>query len=1242
MKKHFYLLAGLVFFSTSMSAQYLREGYINSGQNVSSEKFTSLLNGWKANKKISEDDNFYISRVKPKKRFTNTATQVKKNLTKENDKRLIMWVPWDDPHKNALPDGKFDSEVFSMWNYVSHFGDWSAPLGRIPANLLDVAHKNGVAVSGVAGIPFGSLRNEYANMLNNLSQSDVKDVAAFLRYYGIDGLGYNSEFSGGSWFMSNLQEFHKNLAAEMGKQNPVYENIWYDGTDNDGNLSFDKGLGDFNDQNFGEDQAAASLFFNYNWNGGNLLENSVAYAKEINRDPLYLYAGINMQGGEPRWVGNGRWTLLEKYPISIGLWGAHTRNMFWESRNEKGSNPETMQRSYLLRTERWFTGGTRNPANCPPVGNSLNYGVDNYDFQGMSPFMTAKSTLCWDLNDEAFITYFNLGNGRFFNWNGVRCHNSEWANVGVQDYLPTWHFWFSSKLLSGEKADVPTKGLDAEFTWKDAYVGGSCLRIFGSTNSEYLHLFKTKYGLKAGDVVTIRYKAIGGKSNVKLVLTATGSETQETAYGLRTIDELPNADEWLTKTFTVTNDLAGKELALIALKFENAENLNLYLGECSIVRGKAETPSMPKIISSKLFDYNASGLDAKLIFNMNSNKADEEPVYNSDVKTSLFKVYAQQEGGEKVLMGITTSWAAMMYAIPLTIDNAKIRLGVSAVSLDMKSESEIAWTEYQDLPEYKYSEAIQLNKPVIKPNEDFEISYVDPKHAEGTWEVLDASGKSVFKATGNAVKVENGLSKEGTYDIKLTDAKGIVHEYPGYIQITSLDKGALPKIVSLTANGSKTDISVEENAAVAMAYTGRQADGILSRGLKIEEAGVGFKTNAAGFTQANFATKEWTLSFWIKFNSIPNEMQILDLRAQESGWPWNNWGTFWSQYDAKNKDLCFTLRERFNHGVPEHSTHWKVNFIPQTWTHVTFVMESNGTGIREKVYVNGKLADATKWNVGSGQSGTGMNPQYFVTTNSYMEDGDHTMMMIGKGRHQLAAIDGVVDDVKFFDKKLDDKQIATLMYDNKNTIAPTLFWDFESNADGDGWISAKEGNVKFMTIGSKPGSKEGVQILAPKAPTFDAGCFFSAGNSFKLETKPEWATNLGLITNVTGSDKTGSAAVTYPAHGDYKVTLTLENSFGKDTKTFQVIHVSTKNGIQGTTASKTKAYVVGDEIYVECVEAGNYKFSVYSVNGNQIISKALTVANGNTVKLQLCNTGIYILKVQKDGKTIRTVKLIRQ
>ena len=478
MKKLNLLLLGCFLAPSTLMAQELKEGYISWG--FESQEFPNRLRNWsKTNPKINEDDNFFISRVKPKVRFRNPDTQVRTNITAENDKRLIAWLPWNVPSKNALPDGVFDSEVFSMWPYVTHWGDWNCGLGRIPAALLDVAHKNGVPVSSVAGIPNDNLSGGWKSALETLSKVDANMAAAYMNYFGYDGFGYNSEyyetFTRGR-ITKAIKDFHVNLNRAMKPLNPIFENIWYDGTHENGSILFDRGLIDSNKNIFGEaGSEAASLFFNYNWNRTWLLSQSVEKAKEIHRDPLYLYAGINMQGGEPKTYSTIRWTMLKDYPISIGLWGAHSQNMFFESRGEKGSDPETKQRTYMLRTERWFSSGSRNPVNNLEIDNSLNYNADNFDFAGMSSMMTARSSMSWNLTEEPFISYFNLGNGKFFNYDGERKNDRPWANVGVQDYLPTWRWWFAKKLLGRQPIDVPDDGtgLDAEFVWDDAYLGGS-------------------------------------------------------------------------------------------------------------------------------------------------------------------------------------------------------------------------------------------------------------------------------------------------------------------------------------------------------------------------------------------------------------------------------------------------------------------------------------------------------------------------------------------------------------------------------------------------------------------------------------------------------------------------------------------------------------------------------------------------------------------------------------------------
>ena len=1225
-------------------AQELKSNYIQWG--FDSHQFPGKLQSWsKSNPKINDDDNFFISRVKPKQRFRYTGTQVRTDLTETNDKKLLAWLPWNVPSKNALPDGVFDSEVFSMWPYVTHWGDWNCGLGRIPAALLDAAHKNGVPVSSVAGIPWGGLKGDWRTTLNNLSTANVQNAADFMNYFGYDGLGYNSEFSdyfGSGRLVRALKDFHVNLNKAIKPYNPIYENLWYDGTNERGNIDFDKGLNDNNKNLFGaKGSEAANLFFNYNWNDDDLLQRSVNKAHDIERSPLDLYAGINMQGGEPRY--GSRWTLLKNYPISIGLWGAHSQNMFFESRGEKGSDPETQQRTYMLRTERWFSSGSRNPVNSLQINNSLNYNADNTDFAGMSAMMTARSSMSWDLTQEPLITYFNLGNGKFFNYGGVRKNDRPWANVGVQDYLPTWRWWFASKLLGRTAADVPATGLDAEFVWDDAYMGGSTVRVHGSTPKEYLHLFKTKYALKTGDVITFRYKVKGGKADASLVFATEDNVNAEKAYPVLTTADEADEDKWVEKTITVGGDLNGKTLALVALKMENAADLNLYLGEFSIVRGSFDAPAQPIDVKTTLLHAAKNGVDAKIIFNMPNTKGQGEPCYNTDVKTSLFKLWAKQEGKDPILMGVTTSWAGMFYSVPVDLKGqGKVKFGVSAVSLDMKKESPIAWGEDHEIfNRYEYSDEIKADKSVIKPNEAFTIAYVDPRHEAGNWKIEQNGATVASSNNANEIKVENGLSQTGFYDLVLT---GAVNEngarvnkevrYANYIQITSDAVGAVPHINKLTANNSETSIEVVANSEVTMKYEGKKADGSGSRGIKTLEKPVGVKVSELGLTDNKHA---WSLAFWVKFNSLSGGTQIVDMRYPGYKWPANNWGTLWSTYDPSTGVLDVTLRKKNGESNPEYHQRWKVDFIPGAWTHFVLAMDGNGTDTKPMVYINGKEAKAHNWKIGNDREGDGLCPERYASESWWPEN----ILGISLGRHGTAAMNATVDDVKFFNKFITAAEAAhTMMSTDANEAGLKAYWDFEADAAADHYFASKVGNAKLAHGELKAGEGEGVTTLVPDAPTYDAGSAFVSG-TFQVKTTAEWTAKKATIVSQNGTDLAGTAKLKYAKAGDYEVTLTLKNAHGSDTRTFKVIKVKADpTGINGTEAADMKVYAIDRDVLFDVETPGNYLVQVFSTNGQMVASKAVSVNGAESVRLHLGAQGVYVVNVKKDGKTLRTVKFI--
>ena len=1247
-RKTLTLAAGLVLSVMSANAQQMREGYVDFGKNISSEKFHTLIQSWTPGSQISADDNFFISRVKPRVRFRNEATQVRLDLNAKNDKKLIAWIPVGNSDFNALPNGVFDSEVFSMWSYVTHWGNWTSPVGRIPAAFLDIAHKNGVAVSGVASIPNTTLSKvpEWKAMLQGLGSMDVDKAAKFFQYYGINGIGYNSEFYNGSSVVKGVRNFHAALVKKMKPVDPVFENFWYDGTNDYGNCLFDQGLQASNKETFGDSEnVRTSLFFNYNWNNGQLGP-SVTYAENnLKRDPLDLYCGVNMQGGEPKGTS---WPLLVDKRVSIGLWGAHSQNMFWESRAELGSSDEMKQFAYLRRTECYFGGGNRNPVITPEIKSFHQYSAYNPNWFGMAAFMTARSPLSWDLAEEPFITYFNLGNGKFFNLNGERKVSSPWYNVGMQDYLPTWHFWFADKLLGRTAADVPATGLDAQFVWDDAYFGGSTLKISGTTANEYLHLFKTKYALKKGDVITVRYKLNEGATDLDLVLSAEGSEGTGVAYNLCKTDRVADVNGWVKQTFTVGSDFDGKTLALVALNFKNAKDLNLMLGEFSIVRGKAATPAAPVIdaANTKMLYNSKAGMDAKIIFNMPNNKAAGEPCYNLDVKTSHFRLYAQEEGKEPMLMGTTTSWAGLYYSIPVVNANAKVRLGVSAVSLDHKTESAITWSGYMAPASYVYNDDIQSNKTTIKPNEEFTVSYVDPEHPAAKWEIVK-DGKVVKSGDGNSWTTS--LADLGSYDLKVTGneyaengtAKQTTRTYAAYIQITSVGTGAMPEIYSLTANGSEEAVSLKTGESVKMAYTGRDADGSGSQGLDLKETRFGVAAADLGLV----GKKSYSISFWLKLNGIKsdNPTTLFNVYNKQDGWPKTDWGWNWSGIGADGSIDHYNFRGTDATSNKElHYKYANTKLPVGNWVHITMAFDYNANGaFRSDMFINGVKQTVTSWDRTGGATKTTEpdyeNDIYGITNGMYL--------CIGGPLHQRYGIDGVIDNVVVWDKAVTEAEAKVAMGDLNAKSLPAgvmAFWDFEKKATDNVFTSAGTKAVNAGMQDMVAGGSEGQATLTFVEPTYIAGSPFVSGETYKVETKPSWTAKNATFSEVTGNGEAGSANVSFRTGGDYDVTLTLSNALGKAEKTFSVIKVAYPTGVDAVEGTEMKAYTVGEDAVVEFAEAGAYEVSVYTTAGEQVARKAAQLNAGNVVNVHLAKAGIYVLNVKKDGKTVRTVKLIRK
>ncbi len=1258
-------LCSLMLFSAAAKAQNPTEYIKWQGEN---DKFYQAYNAWKPGQPLypnaAEDENFFISRIKPRERFRHSATQIDKTLSEETDKNVLNWVPIgqaEGGNPNALPSGIYDSDVFSMWSYITHYGNWTAPMIRMPGAFADVAHKNGVVTSTLASIPWavsinatdGGHGSNLAAMYNGGADKFVK----FLKQYGIDGWGMNSEFSTNSTFAHSLQDFMAEVyqKAITDGEWKNYAAAWYTLVGNDGSMYTTNGLGTDNMNYFYKNGKPVSnyAFGNYNWGEGQLSTNKTL-AEGVGRSSLDVYAGMNLQAGQ--YVN---WLALQKYPTSIGLWGAHNMNIFFESRNELGSAPEVKQTTYLGRTERFFSNGAQNPAKKFTIqpGN-ISTSFDGLSkFHGISAMATAKSVLSWNLDDAAFFSFFNLGNGQFFNIKGKKAYTGEWYNIAMQDYLPTWRYWFAQDFLGTEVVD---NGLKATFTWDDAWFGGSCMKIYGTSATEYLHLFKTKFALKKGDKIRLRFKVISGSSDINLAASAEGSETDKQDVSILKASDV-ELGEWVEKVIEVKDSgrkalkLAGKTMAVVGLEFANAQDLELRLGEFSILRGDAVKPAKPVIDKNytKILKYNYKGLDAKVIFNMEkpANMEEGEHIYNSDVKTAFFKVYIEQAGKQSFVTA-TTSWAALLFAAPFNDKlEKKVKIGVSAVGLDGVTESDIAWSDELTVEDDKLSisDKVVVDKATVKPGQEFTVKFEDTNHQPVTWKLFDLDGNVVKEAEGNSFS--HSFDQLGVYTVQVFEGNELKQTIPGLVQVSSTDVGSVPEIKTFTFNSKEATANekTDKEQVNEMAYTSNNSNGTVSQGLNLKEAPITIAPKEV-FGNSLTGRENFSFSFWVRFAELKDGQgyQLFNIRNPMGKWPNNNWGTVWSDY-TPGKNL-YHIVHRCSDNKDHPQNYYDLDLKVGVWTHFCFTFEKKGATTLMKLYINGQYLPSTEYGRERQPQIKGDNTEGWTGTTPVLAE---DFIMFGGSTRDLAGIDGAVDDVKVYNTVLTPAQVkeqmlsSTPMEDSgKDNLVG--FWDFEVDANANGVFVSPTSNkaeLAMRKLEAANNTVEGATKFVDFPPSYTAGCPFVAGSKFKVETSTKWIFDGGQLSDKTSTETEGSAKVTYKKDGLYTGKLILLNSWGKAERTIKVINVGNVNTAVEELTDEVSLQAFPnpfvEQVNLHFAENGQYIVGIYDLSGKLVSRKTLNAYAGSVVAINVdAPKGIYLLRVQTaEGKLLRTIKL---
>ncbi|MCM1292510.1 MAG: secretion protein [Bacteroides sp.] len=1277
-KKSTFLWCALLV-SGCASAQKLAEGYITF---PGSDQLHTYIAAWnngngkiQMNGKDWEDEEFFTSRVKPKARFYNTATQVYSNLTQYNtssksgtDARYLNWVPVGNSDFNALPNGAFDCEAFSMWSYVDHYGNWTSAYGWAPAAFADAAHKNGVAVSGVASIPNSSMPSNWATCLDGVISQGTEKVAKFLFYHGVDGLGYNSEWSGWSPSGKGLIGLHDGLYTWMKNNgNNIFENIWYNGTTQNGSCSFDYPI---NASYCGDLIKSTSMFLNYNWYGHNL--SAATYMKNNGLNPFTLYAGMNQEGSSSD--NGGHFDALSggSRQLSIGIWGSHQVNQFWKEHGVGGTTGIAVQSYYLNNIEQWYTNYWRNPAIKGTLRN-IGQPVVRDQWAGISALVSARSVLNWDLKNEPFYTFFNLGNGEFFNWKGERISDNPWYSLGVQDYLPTWRFWFAPTFMATTVTESQVH-MNANFTWEDAYVGGSCLKVTGSATSEYLHLFKTGFSYTAGDKVRLTFKILGGSADIDMSIrfNSPASEkafeiaTKEGCEAIENKSYTEGADGWTTVEVPLPSIMRSTTINLIGLHFKNAENLELLLGGLEIDRGFAgTTPTKPTIKSTKVLANNYSGVDAKIIWTMDGDAGRNSgtPVYNSDVNTSMYKVYGQEEGGEEVFLGATTSWAAIAFRGPNTDSNKRIRFGVKAVSMDTKSESEIAWGEWCSKGSYTASEDVEIDKTILKPNEAFSCYYVDQQHASSTWALVDANGETVATGTGIRLDVPDGLPTTGGYDLVLNKGLSTERTLGFFVQVSSEEVGALPEVYTIARDNQTVDtddaaVKIELTDHPTLSYTGRKADGSASRAINLNNHWIGARIGDLGIT----ATGSVSVGGWFKFTEIPDgEWNFINIVNKNDGWPQNEWGWCWN-HGMANGSLHFVFRGNDSDTSQPGELHYD---FPNTkiqagmWTHIMMVFECSGSNFRCLLYINGVKQQSTWYQTKTGQN---KSESEWLYRNMSTDDwcpgikanrSDNCFVLFGGQVYQGSKIDGICDDFQVWSKAVTADDIKLSMAGITRSNIPSglaCLWDCESDANSDYSLNGfgEASSTKFYTHEWVTQPNSSAKAIEAYEPTFTPGCPFLAGTAYPVVTTAKWSdtdrkTQFVKSTSRAATEgESGSAVVSFVNPGDHTVTVTLENNYGSSSMSYPVFRIEGVQGIEDidVDAADLNGYTIDNVLYLEFAQDGDYDVEVYNAAGMLVASQKLSAVAGQNANITLGAAGVYVVRTALNGQLLRTIKVI--
>lgn len=733
---------------------------------------------------IQQSDIAFIrSHVRNKGIIDRSGRLIKDTYEKRN---LWMNIPMDVGKDGEVghPNGRFASDVYSMWNYTNIFGSWNHGFFSAPAAWTDAAHKNGSDI--YSGIKFfdttGGRPDGAGSWIQYCTEKDtngnfkyVDAIINCLMYFGFDGINYNWEDSG--YNKTDIVNFHRALwkkAAENGFDN-YHSGIYTSQNSISSAMQAKWLLGD-------KEGRTHDLMLNYS--SGDFtyqLSSSAKVAIDATGSTDGIYAGmwfVNMNRG---------WNRLSADDYSkrmnICLWGEHAQSRIWSY--NVGADAYEQQANYQYLMERLMSGGNRNPLQRPAVSNTGNEwevkeGKDKplQNYAGLATWIPERSSIFGNL---PFATNFNLGNGDRYAYKGKKTAGS-WYNMATQDVVPTYRW-----LVVKPGTQTVSTDIDATFTHADQYIGGSSLLLTGKATAAGTDvvLYKTDLNVSAGNPFA-KIAVKSGKEGTNASSLYVIVQKADDSWVEAPVGNVTGAN-WQEVKVALNGVSKSDVIKHIGLRVKGSDNAyKMYVGKLEINDDVKATPAAIKNLTVEVKEETKTSLTAKVFWGVDAKaqkRAAWDLVYNDEANIDHFEVlYKNGENGKVSEVGRTTTWATLVNDIQLGATDEPY-IGVRSVSTDLKTYSSVEWVkvtrgDIASLPEYSKDlyDTSQLDKYADGVETAQKTRFVtDVTTAGATGNLNYHGGKAIADGTnyshpaGHVLKVKQGEKVDLTIKCNVSD-----------------------------------------------------------------------------------------------------------------------------------------------------------------------------------------------------------------------------------------------------------------------------------------------------------------------------------------------------------------------------------------------------------------------------------------------------------------------------------------